>query len=252
MKEIPLKPLAHHCFELAYIFFELRHRYRHPILHHQTSEWLNVAAGLEDISFDSRRLYALTSGGNIDIDHRLYENARQKNKDLVFALIRFEMIWSGLRCIDNALKKGVTSDLSELIVYMSKNYSGIKNLDGYNCTLRKLRRLSRIHGIRIRHNLMNFPSSMRGVELVAELRSLFVKCAYAFPFSHQVQLDEGTDPELVHMSSRIVLMTMQMLLLTMFAGRDDRIDSWWHINKKGRLLTTHAMLRTVHLQGGAE
>ena len=248
MKEIPLKPLEQHCFELAYIFFELRHKYKHALLQHETSEWLNIAAGLEDVKFDSRKLYDLASGGYIEIDHQLYENARQKNKELVFALLRFEMIWNGLLCITHKFETQEGSELSRLMDYMSKFYKMIRNLDGYNRTVSKLKKLIRAHGLKIDRNILSAHRSVQGICLVADIHPVFVNCAYAFPLSHQVQLDEGTDPQLVRVSSRIVLMTMQMFALSLFAGQEDRIDSWWHNYKKERPITTHAMLRTIHLK----
>ncbi len=251
MKEIAFKPIEQHCFELAYIFFELRHKYKHSLLQHKASEWLNIAAGIEEVKFDSRKLYDRASGGNIDIDHQLYENSRLKNNELVFALLRFEMIWNGLASITDLLEPGERSHLSRLNEYMSKNYAEFKNLDGYNAAVRKLKRMIRAHKIKFRRSDQKMHRSVRGISLVAAVRELFVNCAYAFPFSHQAQLDEGTDPDLVRRSSRIVLITMQMFILTLFAGQEDRIASWWHADRKGRMVTIHALLRTVHLMGAA-
>jgi len=249
MSEIVFKTLEHHCFELAYIFFELRHKFKHALLQHKASEWLNIAAGIEDVRFDSRKLYDRASGGNIDIDHQLYENSRLKNNDLVFALLRFEMIWNGLTSITDLLAPGEGSHLSRLNAYMSKYYAEFKNLDGYNDSVRKLNRMIRVNKIKIKRSGQLMHRSLKGISLVAAIRSLFVNCAYAFPFSHHAQLDEGTDPDLVNRSSRIVLMTMQMFVLTLFAGQEDRIASWWHADRKSRVGTIHAMLRTVHLMG---
>jgi hypothetical protein len=248
MKEIPLKPLEQHCFELAYIFFELRHKYDEAILQHQASEWLNIAAGLETAGFDSRRLYSLTSGGNIDIDHPLYEKARQKNNELIFSLLRFQMIWTGLMCVVEAVTSERKSDLSELIRYLSEGYSGIRNIDGYNSTLRRLKQLIRNQQIISDRRLFRGRGPEAAIRLVDAVQPVFVRSAYAFPFSHHAQLDEGTDPELVRIASRIVLMTMQMLVLTRFAGSEDRIDTWWHFRKQDRDLSIHAMLRTIHLR----
>ncbi len=245
MKEIPLIPLDQHCFELAYIFFELRRRYTHELLQHQASDWLNIAAGLQDIHFDSRRLYSITSGGSIDIDHQLYENARHKNKALVFELIRFDLIWRGLECIENTFRDSGPSGLESYMLRACKN---IRNPDGYNMTFRKLKRLARQHGVRFRSSGDRIGRPLDGLKLVSAVRPLFVHCAYAFPFSHQVRLDEGIDPALIQHAARIVLLTMQKILLGIFAEREDRIESWWHQNMRDHPVATHAMLRTMHLQ----
>ena len=251
MKEIPLKPLEQHCFELAYIFFELRHKYNEAILQHQASEWLNIAAGLESAGFDSRRLYSVASGGNMDIDHPLYEKARQKNNELIFALVRFRMIWTGLICIVDAIAGGPKSDLSALTNYLLHEYAGIRNIDGYNSTLRRLKQLIRAQKIVSDRHLFKGNGPDVAVRLVDAVQPVFVRSAYAFPFSHHAQLDEGTDPELVRISARVVLMTMQMLVLSRFAGSEDRIDTWWHFRKQDHDYSIHAMLRTVQLRDGS-
>jgi hypothetical protein len=100
----------------------------------------------------------------------------------------------------------------------------------------------------LRHITLENRSSV-GITIVNRIKNYFAHCAYQFPLGSDPTGQASIDPEVIDLSSRIVLFTIQMLMIPYFETNSDlSIKSWWYTNEPKRKMPIHAFLRTVHLK----
>ena len=253
MSNYQLKSLREHCFDLAYLFFSLKQISVGKYARQNYAYWLHLAAGVENISMDHERFY-VDNTSSLDLTNTLYDRARQSNTQIFQSLVVFNLIWHVfLKLLADHFDNKDRCALNKACEYLDSVYNPFKNVVKYNDLVRELKRLIRSSGIldadSILKNRDYANRSSVGILLVDRINDFFAHIAYQFPLGSDPSGGHAIDPEIIDRSSRIVLLTVQMLLLPWFEEQNNiSIKPFWNGQDAGRRISVHAFLRTVHLK----
>ena len=251
MSIFELKDLRQHCFDLSYFFFNLNKIKADKFSGQSYPYWLNIAAGISDVELDLELASHGTAALN-DLRIPLYRDARHLNTQIVSALVIFNLIWDTyINIVNEQLRRSFTPDL--VAEFLGTAYQPHKNLILYNRLVRELKqrvRNSRIINTRKVLNLANSaPRSACGIILVHQIKPHFAHGAYQFPLGSDPTGPEAIDPMIIQLSSRLVLLTIQITLIPHFEHHPFEMRCWWSQKKSQRKIPAVYFLRTVHLQG---
>ena len=253
MSNYQLKSLRHHCFDLAYLFFSLKQFSVEKYARQNYAYWLHLAAGVENIEMDHERFYHDQSS-SLDLTATFYDRARPLNTQIFRSLVVFDLVWHVFRKIlDDHFDKKNGSILDVACDYLDSVYNPFKNVVKYNDLVKELKGLIKVSGILDAGSILKSRDhenrSSVGILLVDRINDYFAHIAYQFPVGSDPSGDHAINPEIIDRSSRIVLLTIQMLLLPWFEKQNNiAIKPFWNGNDAGRKIPVHAFLRTVHLK----
>jgi hypothetical protein len=251
MSNYQLKDLKKHCFDLAYYFFSLDQIRSDKFSSQYYAYWLHLASSIEEVKLDLGKV-GFARGGLIDLTATFYRDAHLKNSQIVNSLVIFNLIWHTFETmlVQDFHQKNA-SDLLAVQEFLDSEYQPYKNLVHFNDLVGELKRqirVSRLLDSRILlRGIGQEGRSSVGIILVSRIKNYFAHCAYQFPLGSDPTGPEAIDPLIIGNSSRIVLLTMQMLMLPHFESQSEKsIKCWWDGGEKRRM-PVHAFLRTVHL-----
>jgi len=253
MSNFELKNLKQHCFDLAYYFFNLHQIEVDKFSDRNFSYWLHLASGIQEVELDLGRVGSV-GDGLLDLSMPLYRDARIINTQIVKSLVIFNLIWHTFENlhIDQFSEKN-TRNLNALKDFLNSAYDPYKNLIRFNEMISELkRRIRKSHLIDSKQILKNIGMQNKtsvGILLVDKIKNHFAHCAYQFPLGSDPTGEDAIDPLIIDLSSRIVLLTMQMQMLPYFEEKSSlSIKCWWYSDEHKRRIPIHAFLRTVHLK----
>jgi hypothetical protein len=223
------------------------------------SEWLDIAAGVERVEvntlyFDQSIMYCGTAYD--------YENARSDLlSHLVTQLAIFNFTWGGFETIIKLIDpprvpqsiKPRSSIIDHAIFFLRNEYEPARMLAFYDDTVAELREIMRqlpyYNDLLSHFHLQEFLGvSGIGINIVRRIRNRFAHGAAAMPHPNGEQVPELIVARLVELSTRIVLYTIQMLLLAYLKGKDFEIecreDEWGIMEPEN----VHLVLQTLHLE----
>ena len=248
-----VKNLKQHCFDLAYYFFNLNQIKTDKFSSQNYSYWLHLASSVEQIQLDLGNI-GFGREGLIDLSQPLYHEAGLKNAQIVKSLVIFNLIWHTFENLkSDQFSEGENDSLKNLSEFLDDNYHPFKNLIYYNNIVSELKRLIRQSQIldprSILHHVTQEQRSSVGISIVNRIKSYFAHCAYQFPLGSDPTGQMAIDPEVIDLSSRIVLLTMQMVMVPYFEQNSHlTIKCWWYSEESKRKMPIHSFLRTVHLR----
>ncbi len=252
MSNYQLKNLKQHSFDLAYYFFNINQIKTDKFTSQNYSYWLHLASSIESIQLDAGKV-GFGPEGLIDLAQPLYRDAGNKNSRIVKSLVIFNLIWHIFESLNkDQFSPGDTETLDALSEFLDSTYHPFKNLIFYNDIVSELKRLVRQSPILdhrpILHHITLENRSSVGISIVNRIKNYFAHCAYQFPLGSDPTGQVSIDPEIIDLSSRVTLLTMQMLLIPYFEKNSHlMINCWWYTDEPKRKIPVHAFLRTVHL-----
>lgn len=253
MSNYQLKSLRHHCFDLAYLFFSLKQFSVEKYARQNYAYWLHLAAGVENIEMDHERFYR-DPASSLDLTNTLYDRARPLNTQIFRSLVVFNLVWHVFgKMLDDHFADKNGGVLDSACEYLDSVYNPFKNVVKYNDLVKELKKLIKASGIldadAILKNHEHENRSSVGILLVNRINDYFAHVAYQFPVGSDPSGDHAINPEIIERSSRIVLLTIQMILLPWFEDQQNiSIKPCWNGHEAGRKIPVHAFLRTVHLK----
>jgi hypothetical protein len=252
MTKYQLNDLNKHCFDLAYFFFHLNQNKISIFGDQHYFYWLHLAASIKDIELDLGHI-GFGPKGVIDLSQPLFQNAAEKNADIVRSLVIFSLIWYTFEKMHtDYFFTPETKIAASIDAHLASDYQPYKNVIHYNSIVQELKQ--RIHQSEILnarsilHHVTQEDHSVVGIKLVEKIRDAFAHCAYQFPLGSDPTGPLAIDPLIIDLSSRIVLLTMQMIMIPYFEEHKQIvIKCWWLAEEPKRKMPVHAFLRTLHI-----
>jgi len=224
-KHGPLVDTKSHCNNIVRFFF-----FENPYNPSPISSWFQLASGIKEVVYISDLFDPFSQWCGPAIE---YEAERSKyNSCLILAITRFNFIWSGLEAYIDSLSFPACPDQRgkiNSVNYFLKNhylnkYPPIKH---YSELLSYLKELLFKHGgfgetaeLFLENNCV--ASDLIGLKVVYKIRNLFAHGAFAFndieytedyDILDKMKLGKPIEIPIIIASCKVVLMTMQMLLL---------------------------------------
>ncbi|MEC0238372.1 hypothetical protein P4H66_00610 [Paenibacillus dokdonensis] len=188
------------------------------------TEWLNMAAGVEQINIITERY-----DSSIYMCGTALEYSIEKSKlwsKLCSELVTFNFIWGS---IESLILKFVTKNSKDSTTYLgrkfiSNNYKGptIKGfIETYNNLYSMLRKELSEQELK---NIEREHHAAKGLFLVSKLRNRFAHGSRLLPLPEDWSEGLTRDVDIIQQSSRIVLFSIQMLLIAKYGLRGYRIE----------------------------
>lgn len=225
----------------------------HTVWNHETSSnWFHVASGIKNVDYDG-----------ISYDDSFYwcrpsyeyEIAKQEiHNELVAELIQFNFIWSGLECLINELDlencPNYPGKINNTCYYLKLNYEPFNSLKLYSDLIIQLQHfLEKNHYL----NLLNrftpkeyIGHSGIGLSVVYKLRNQFAHGDFVFPEPEDWTFKKPYEKEIIHISSRIILLSIQMLMITFYKDRNEVLG--YHPNEEMEGMPVLDYLQYMHYE----
>jgi len=263
--------LQEHCYKLSMIIYEIEQygefseyaqsRNNEVLTWSDAAEWLDVAASIKHVS-------VLTGYYNDSLmwcgDARDYEDERSElMAHLTTQLAIFSFVWGSLETvikvinppkIPKNLKPGQQSPIDQAIFFLKNEYEPEKLLTFYNETTAELREtlenLSYNDSILDLFKLKPYLGiSGVGISVVRRFRNKFAHGTLTMPIPRVKEELQFLDAKVIALSTRMTLLTIQMLLVAHLKGHyfdieryddfgDSVIENIYHILRKLHLRPT--------------
>lgn len=217
--------------------------------------WLQMAAAVDEIrlvteKFDSSLAFCSSA--------RSFENERSLMlSEIAQQLTVFNFIWGAFESLIETVEpffKGCNSKkhgkISAARYIIRKNYT--QSLSGYTFVLEKLLKL--FDQLIVSHEEINHQNLLlneKGIFLVYKIRNKLAHGSFSFPYDPydhpNPQMNHST---LISISSRIVLFTIQMLLLAYFKKRNHSLYHLFLFEELEDLesIKIHTLLEFIHIE----
>jgi len=225
------------------------------------AEWLDVAAGVCKVELVTSRFNNCTMYCEPVLE---YEDARSELVTrLVMQLIIFLFIWGAYESVTDIINppsiprtlrmKGADKPVDRTIFFLKDE----PPLQAYLDILRQLKQLLLERPEYLRFlSLGALPPHMGttgiGIDFVRRVRNKFAHGAASLPMPDGWIVDshgkKSNDPEIIAISSRIVLFTIQMLLLTYYRDKHFNIEVPKHDDGLTIESDVHVVLSKLHLK----
>lgn len=228
-------PLNHHIADLSKTFI----RMNDWIGYDDVSDWLRIAAGIKSVDFDDTDYNDLLGYcGDADNYDSAREHLLQKH---VTNLSVFTYVWGALECFiehiypDKSPERKEFGKVGAACFYITNFFSPELTPIGYDTELSKLKNIVDNHSefSEIAKRFLNLPNHINhqstGLHAIYKLRNLFVhgKLTFPFPDSNTDDLKSNFDLHIIEISTRIVLLSLQMLLSAKERENNYKITADW-------------------------
>lgn len=224
------------------------------------SEWLTIAASVENVNLNTARfdnsIWMCSSAAD-------YHDARSALlRNLVTKISIFNFIWGALetviKIIDPPKVPKTNSIIDATCGYLKSQFEQTPRLTRYSelvADLRETLNLAMHFGITDQDFKLQSHIGISGIGLhiVRRIRNKFAHGAMRFPEPEEWSGENPKDALVIHLSSKIVLFTMQMLLAAYFPNDSDEIDwekeiDWDEDDYDDREITIsiNQLMRVIH------
>jgi len=254
------KELSLHCSDLSKCIMAIE-KSSFDLIH--VSEWLSVAAGITKVEFDSVRY----SDNSILYCDSAYQFNVEREKVLnlfVNELTVFNYIWGSLEALVDFINlpqsNTVRGKVNLTCNYLKSDYEPLLTVAMYKDLIAKFNQLTSLipYYSYITPQIKLYPHvgiSGLGLYLVYKIRNKFAHGSIEFPMSHYDEDNSRClDAELINTSSRIVLLSIQMILIALYKNKKVLIESSelrfldysTHL-EKDEILELPLLLKTLHV-----
>ncbi len=257
-----MKDLGEHCYHLSFLIGNLEWQWSGPSLT-RVSDWLHIASGITSIGFDSARFDhgSVYCGSASD-----YNEAKSAiMSDLVLELARFNFIWGGLEILVDSLK---TEDhpkhkgkINRACYLLKTRYEPASPLPFYSDLVSILRDLicqlphydslekDVSKSLNDRFAIQSHVGiSGIGLFVVYRIRNGFAHGTLCFPEPEDYSWVKPLDVQLTKISSRLVLLSMQMMVLAFLEEETFVIPFSWVGDERIQDREVREALRTIHVK----
>lgn len=217
VKHGPLIGLDRHAHNIAR-FFIYENFYDEELI----SPWFRIASGIENVKYYSDKYDPFVQWCGTAID---YENAKSSfHSKLIKSLTFFNFIWGGFEAYVDTLEiedcPKYKGKINKVNFFLKNNYLNHYEIpDKYNEVLDVLKKMIKLNPWYDKKNDLCSVNSceseeLLGLKIVYKIRNLFAHGAFTFSEPEGWHHTKPLDYEIICASSRIVLLTIQMLLLS--------------------------------------
>jgi len=249
MHKYKFKDLQNHCFDLSHFCIYIYRRLPDKVYLKTCAEWLRLASRIKKVQLESYSKERIHSDID-DIFYYMRDGKDHASADHVFNLTLFSLIWSAYEFIlhDNS----VNPEIRQIGKILKNSYEPHKNLIGLNSLVHELKHQLRYSAVirsqKIDGHIQIASRSSRGINIVSQIRNHFAHLKDQFPVGMDDHEKNSIEKRIIQLSSRLILLTIQMLFLAILPENQEYIDHWWRAPLARERKVIHSFLRTVHLQ----
>jgi hypothetical protein len=247
----PLVPLKEHAHYVAKFFV-----YEHPYEDRDVTAWFQIAAGIKNVEyfgepFDDSFMWCRPAWE--------YEDEKSKfHARLIKALTVFTYIWGGFECLTDSLKlrscphqKGKINAVCYFLeCYFESDFSVLRYYDDLLVYLKKLLDQNPWYDPQKILKKKNCASvSSEGLAIVYQIRNKLAHGAFKFSEPAAFNSIKPYDIQIIAASCRIVLLTVQMILLVLYKNNNVKVGGnpfYADLDDSG--IEAAAYLNTLHLK----
>lgn len=235
-----------------------------------TNEWLDIAASVNNVQVSTGQD---DSGLMLCGQALTYESKRSELlSQFVTQLSIFNFIWGAYESFiksialplvpENIISKGGGRGniINKTCWHLYKNTDGIGTIPFYSQTIKTLEKLinsDRYYYEKYKNNFTTnelIDENGIGINVVRNIRNDLAHGSASMPTPDKwtrgyfsLNNYEKRHPQLIKTSSRIILLTMQMLLLTFVTGKEKMIEIYSIEKEKYRKISLERFIGTIHL-----
>lgn len=230
--------LQEHCYLLSFLIAELPGRHQGNLSWLTAADWLNTAAGVQRVEIDTSRFdeTVMWCGPAWDYESKRSELLTQVGTQLTI----FNFVWGGFETVikviappyvPNHIKRRRTV-IDDALFYLKNEYEPALRVALYDKVLAELRLILENHphydlGNEFKEHDFSGISGV-GAHIVRIIRNDFAHGSARLPIPHDWETNKISDSEqpyseLIEISSRILLLTIQMLLVSNLKGEEIKI-----------------------------
>lgn len=240
--------ISKHAYYLMKVIHAIEFEGVSQIDFHNITDWLNMAAGVEEVKvitekYDSS-IYMCDSA-------LYYSNEKSKLwSKLCTVLVTFNFIWGSS---ESLILKFVTKTGKDSTTYLGRkfineNYTNTLiegYLQTYNTLQYLLQKEMKNKGM---EDVIKEPQTTKGLYLVSKLRNQFAHGSRFLPEPDDWSVDINNEIEIIQLSSRIVMFTMQMLLLSQYGLRGQIIEnpSLFNFEQLDESISLDSLIKNLH------
>lgn len=243
--------LQRHSHNIARFFI-----YENPFDDELISPWFRIASEIENVIYKSHKYDRFVQFCGPAVD---YETSKSDfHSDLIHNLTCFNFIWSGFEAYLDTLSLPSSPDKRKRGKINSVNYflkeTYIKKypiLDNYIETVSYLKKILQLNPwykyTYNSFNASNYESNeLIGLKIVYSIRNSFAHGSFVFTEPEEFNAVKPLDNFIIQASSRIILLTMQMLLISMTKDLEFKVPQLHEVPEKG--IGAKEFLLKMHLK----
>ena len=233
------------------------------------SDWLNLASGIIDVNFDTTRFEE-----SLDMCGTAYDNATEEsgfNKRVVAELTKFSFVWGALESLIDVVHDGwgknsnkesfrfIYNDISYsgkinyICFYLRNEFEGLGPIIYYNQILDSF-----FYLLSVNHSykklldeaeLKDFcGKSGIGISLVYKIRNRFAHGSLSISRYDDIYDETTSDDEIIKVSIRLVLLTIQMISIAYFKDKGVKYRYWDGVSGIVKEKYAWEHLRSIHIK----
>lgn len=245
-----MKDLTEHCYNLSMLVSGVEPEIEWP----NQFEWLNVASGIKRIEFDVIR-YERSIGWCRNADQWNF-NREKLLREYITELTRFTYVWGALESLidDLNIPQGQKQGkINSICYYLKSKLHPNDIIYPYADLVEHLKYIIKRYDVNKTAMLKRFDArhlSMHGlgVYVIYNLRNSLVHGAIDFPLPNTENEPESFFSEMVNMSTRIILLTLQMIWLAYYRGSGVCSTICWESDDYEEKYDLEEVLRKIHLK----
>lgn len=209
-------------------------------------QWLNLAAGIISVDFETVRF-----DDSIGMCGTAYDYAEEEssfNKKVVTELTRFSFVWSALESLIEIVQndksknkkdeykflykgRSYSGKINYICFYLFEEFEGLGHILYYNQLLDHF--LYLLSSNSLYKELLDdyqmkgfYGKSGIGISIVYKIRNRFAHGSLKISNFEDVYEGSASDEELIRVSTRIVLLTIQMITISYLKGKGTQYNYW--------------------------
>jgi hypothetical protein len=208
--------------------------------------WLHMGSAVIDVKLDTARYDSSIVFCSTAADYANESSVYLSN--LSRELTTFSFIWGAFEAIVEILIPTATWEkygkVNSACYFLKQKYRE-QPLDGYKFLLKKL--ISIYGHVDCKKSFLNLVG--QGIYIVYRIRNKFAHGSLSFGYhSEEYKSPEYTDVNLINLSSRIVLLTIQMMLIANFNGKSIKLSHLYMFDELRNLqeIEITSLLKVIH------
>ncbi len=245
-----MKEISEHCSDLS----KLISGYESEIEWPNQFEWLNIASGIKKVEFDVIR-FDSCFGYCSDAD-QWYGAREELLEKYITELTSFTYVWGALESLIDDINPPPSPEkgkINSICYYLKNKLESIDIISPYDGLLNEIRDILDSSDVNEPSILDRFQTSSYiskhgiGLFVIYKLRNLFAHGSLSFPYPDEENRPKSNYPEIVLLSTRIVLITIQMIWLAFYKNSVLKSSLHWEPDEDGEY-NIDEILRKIHLK----
>lgn len=246
-----MKNISEHCSDLS----KLVSGYEPDVEWPRLCEWLHIASGIVNVQFDVIR-FDTCFGWCSDADE--FSCSREEILEkYITELTRFTYVWSALESLINDINPEESPErgkINSICYYMKNRLAPCHIIYPYLSLMEELQIILSKSGVDEQEIFKRFKGTLHlsehglGIYVIYKLRNLFLHGSLNFPYPDEENQPKSLYPKLVSLSTRITLLSIQMILLAFYISSDIATICHWESDKDDNFYPVKEVVKNIHLE----